>query len=73
MIDVKIAQRYCPTKTNRGLEWYQSKAYDLPLFQWIFFFNLKGLHSLKSKNVFSALTGTSGFPVNFAKQRGPPK
>jgi hypothetical protein len=29
---------YCPMKTNRGLEWYQLKAYDLPLFRWIFFF-----------------------------------
>jgi hypothetical protein len=25
-------------KTNRGLEWYQSKAYDLPLFRWTSFF-----------------------------------
>jgi hypothetical protein len=29
-------------KTNRGLEWYQSKAYDLPLFRWLFFFKFKG-------------------------------
>jgi hypothetical protein len=45
-----------PTKTNMGQKWYQSTAYDLPLFRWIFFF--KGLHSLKSKNENSALRGT---------------
>jgi hypothetical protein len=38
-----------------GQSWYQSTAYDLPLFRWIFFLNLKGLPSLKSVNVFSAL------------------
>jgi hypothetical protein len=27
-------ERDCPTKTNRGLEWYQSTAYD---FAWYFF------------------------------------
>jgi hypothetical protein len=46
--------RYCPTKTNRGLEWYQSKAYDLPLFRWIFFFLFKGPSLFKKqKHVFS--------------------
>jgi hypothetical protein len=37
------------TKTNRGLEWYQSKAYDLPLFRWIFFFKFKGPSLFKKK------------------------
>jgi hypothetical protein len=44
--------------TNLGQKWYQSTAYDLPLFRWRFFFNLKGLRSLKIKNVNSALRCT---------------
>jgi hypothetical protein len=38
------------TETNRGLEWYQSKAYDLPLFWWVF--KLPSLFK-KQKLVFS--------------------
>jgi hypothetical protein len=34
-------KRYCPTKTNRGLEWYLSKAYDLLISRLVFFFKFK--------------------------------
>jgi hypothetical protein len=37
-----------------GLKWYQLTAYDMPLFQWIFFFKSKGpLIFKKHKCVFS--------------------
>jgi hypothetical protein len=37
-------KRYCTTKTNMGLKWYQSTAYDLPMSRLVFvFFNLKAL------------------------------
>jgi hypothetical protein len=30
-------------KTNMGLKWYQSTAYDLTISRLVFFFNLKSL------------------------------
>jgi hypothetical protein len=42
------------TKTNKGLEWYQSKAYDFLYCCRIFFSNFKGLVSLNLKKHCSA-------------------
>jgi hypothetical protein len=32
---------YCPTKTNRGLEWYQANANDLLISRLVFLFKVK--------------------------------